>query len=461
MWNRYDILYALAVGLAAPVWLLKASARKKVYKAFAQRMGRVSDRDPKRPAVIIHAVSLGEMNATRGLVRRLAELHRGLQFIISTTTDTGYARAQELYGKDPSAVVVRYPLDFSSGIRRFLDALRPDLVVLMELEVWPNFIRHCQKRGIPVLLVNGRITNGSYRNYRLGRGLIRPTFARLTSVCAQDGVYAQRFVDVGARRERVSVTGTMKFDTATIGDRVEGDAALAEALGLAPEALGAAEPSERVWVCGATGPGEELIVLGAYRKLLGKFPRLRLVIVPRHPQRFDEVAELVGKEGFELIRRSQAQGAAPGGQQKSKMLLPPVILGDTMGELRKFYSLASVVFVGRSLVDLGYRQHGSDMIEAAALAKPVIVGPYTTNFAEAMSRFTAAEAMFVVDDAEQLHESVSVLLSTPAQAAEMGRRAQAVVRQNQGATERHAQIILAQLKHHAFEAWPTVVGEDL
>jgi len=224
----------------------------------------------------------------------------------------------------------------------------------------------------------------------------------------------------------------MKFDTAAIGDRVEGDAELAKSLGLHAE-------DEFTWVCGSTGPGEEEIVLNEYRAVLAKHGRMRLAIIPRHPDRFDEVADLIRQHRFNVIRQSRVAEAV------ESRNVPAVILGDTMGQLRKFYSLADVVFVGRSLVDLGPRQHGSDMIEPAALGKPVIVGPYTGNFAEAMQKFRDARAIVEVADGAALGSAVESLLSTPTEAKEMGQRAQEVVKREKGATLRHAEEVLALL----------------
>jgi 3-deoxy-D-manno-octulosonic-acid transferase len=238
----------------------------------------------------------------------------------------------------------------------------------------------------------------------------------------------------------------MKFDTAQVAERIPGDAELAAAVGLRSAAGWA------IWVCGSTGPGEEEIVLRVYRDLFADWPKLRLAIVPRHPERFDAVAELIQTEGFATRRRSQAGISdlkSPISNLKSEISgsesLPPVVLGDTMGELRKFYSLADVVFVGRSLVDLGPRQHGSDMIEPAALAKPVVVGPWTHNFAEPMNRLRDADAVRIAADPADLRRHLSALLSDPGAAAAMGRRAQDVVRREQGATGRHVEVILEAL----------------
>jgi 3-deoxy-D-manno-octulosonic-acid transferase len=428
--NFYDVAYWIGLGVSSPYWLLRGKSRDKVLRAFRQRMGRMPNRNWQGPCVMIHAVSLGEVNATRALVSMLHRARADLNFVITTTTETGFERAKELYGAAANAVVVRYPLDFSSAVNRTLDAVKPTVVALMELEVWPNFIRECQKRDIRVALINGRMTETSYRNYKWIRPVAASMFRRLAGICVQDQTYADRFVDLGAPMGRVLVTGSMKFDTAQITDRIPGARDLADDLGLR---LGI----DKVWVCGSTGPGEEDAILRVYRSMLMRHPRLRLLIVPRHPERFDEVASIIEEHRFACIRRSSHISAA-----WLNSPIPPVILGDTIGELRKFYSFADVVFVGRTLVDLGPRQHGSDMIEPAALGKPVVVGPFTGNFAEPMSKFVESDAIRVVANEEELERITGVLLSTPDEGLAMAQRAVAVIRKQQGATLRHAEVIL-------------------
>ncbi len=431
----YDVAYGLGVGVAAPWWLARTSARRKVFSAFRERMGRPAPRSLSGPCVFIHAVSNGELGATTALVRLLGEARPELHFVVSTTTASGWSRSAELYGNDPRVIRVRYPLDFSRAVSRVLDQATPSVVVLMELEVWPNFINACDRRHIPVILANGRITEESFRGYRLLRPLTGGMFRRLAAVCAQEERYSERFIELGARPDRVKAVGTMKFDSAHLGERVDGDAALAAAVGIWAD--GVANP---VWVCGSTGPGEEELILKAYRELLGEHPTLRLVIVPRHAPRFDEVAALIRAHGFGVVRRSVPASTAEAGSTG----VPPVILGDTMGELRKFYSVATIVFVGRTLVDLGPRQHGSDMIEPAALAKPIAIGSFTRNFAEPMHCFERDRALRVVKP-ESLRETIGEMLGAREEAMAMGRRAQEVVRRERGATGRHVQTILAEL----------------
>ncbi len=439
MANLYDVAYGLVGGLASPFWLAKPSARRKVLGALHQRMGHVNGRDLSKPALMVHAVSLGEVNATVALLEMLRKQRPDLHLIVSVTTETGLAQATKLYGDWPDLTVIRYPLDFTTAVRRMLDTLRPTAVALMELELWPNFIGQCEARGIPVVLINGRMTPGSFQRYRMARWLVGSMFARLRRVCVQDEANARRFGELGVRPEALSVTGTMKFDTAQVADHVEGQEQLAADLGLQPG-------KERIWVCGSTGPGEEEIILRIFQRMRNQFHDLRLVIVPRKPERFDEVAKLIVQHEFSLLRRSFAsRGPLPNPPPEYRGRgdgAAAVILGDTMGELRKFYAIADVVFVGRSLVDPGEKQRGSDMIEPAALAKPIVVGKYTDNFAQAMERLTEKNAIEIAEDEMDLEQRIVKLLNEPSTASAMAASARQVVVAQQGATARHVDMIL-------------------
>lgn len=454
-----DAAYFAGLVLASPYWLLKPSARKKVLLALRDRMGSPPPSPPpssptsppapfhnstvapsptatpahgRRPVtVLIHSVSLGEINATRSLVEELLARQSDLRIVVTSTTTTGFARAQEVYGAHPRITVDRYPLDLTHAVARLLDRHRPDAVVLMELELWPNFLRICRRRDTPVLVVNGRLTTHSLSRYRLIGPLARSMMRSLTLVCAQDDTYRQRFVAVGADPARVVVTGNMKFDTAQFSVPPEKVEALRVALGLSP--------GEALLVCGSTGPGEEELLLRVYRTLLNEHPGLRLALVPRKPERFDEVAALVESHNFPLLRRSQT---LPTSVSPPPDTARPVLLGDTLGELRHFYALATVVFVGRSLVDLGPRQHGSDMIEPAALARPVIVGPHTHNFADAMHLLRAHRAVVEVGTETGLTNEVHALLADAAARDRLGEAARQTVLEGRGATTRHADRIL-------------------
>jgi len=433
--NLYDLAYATGLVIAAPFWMIKSSARRKVCSALRGRMSRDVPTRTAGPCVMIHAVSVGEVHVVPALIAELKQRAPGLQFIVSTTTETGAERAKQLFANEVDVTLIRFPLDFSGSISRVLERLKPGVVVLMELELWPNFMRQCRARSIPVVVANGRITPPSFRRYRRAALFTKGMFASLTAAAVQDETYAGLFRQLGVPDDRVKVLGTMKFDSATLADKITGDDQLAAEVGLRPG-------EETIWVCGSTGRGEEQIILDVYQKLLAAHPTLRLAIIPRHPPRFNEVANLIRAAGFNCVRRSTSgQHPTPNNQQAT------VVLGDTMGELRKFYSFATVVFVGRSLVDLGPRQHGSDMIEPAALAKPVIVGPFTGNFDMPIRLLREADAISIVQDASMLHAAVDALLKDGARRYSVGRRAQDVVRGAQGATARHAGLIMKFLGH--------------
>lgn len=422
--TAYDIAYLAFAPLALPAMLLP-KARAKTLNALRTRRGEMPARDAG-PCVLIHAVSVGELNAARGLVDQLRNRVADVQIVITTTTQAGMARARELHADRPGFRVVRFPLDFSWRVDRLLDRARPDVVVLMELELWPNWMKRCKQREIPVVLANGRITEPSFRRYKMLGAVTSRMFARLSFAFAQDQTFAGRFAGLGVPADRLSIGGSMKFDAAHIGADVPGSDALAAETGLN-------RSSDRVLVCGSTGPGEEEICLDVYRSLKQRYPSLRLVIVPRKPERFDEVARLIESRGFSCGRRS-------------KRTTGEIVLIDTIGELRKAYALAEVVFVGRSLVDLGPRQHGSDMIEPSALAKPVVVGPFTGNFDQAVRAFVAADAMRVVGDAASLEAVLGEWLGRPEESAGVGRRAQDVVRASQGATARLTDWVVNRLQ---------------
>ncbi len=385
-------------------------------KLFGPRNGLRSDGGRKR--IWVHAVSLGEINAARGIIDGLGSRFPDHQVVISTTTDTGYERACSLYGEGR---VFRYPLDFSWTIKRALKRINPAMIVLVELEVWFNLVTIAARREIPVCVVNGRLTERSCRRLAMIGFLTRKMFTPLSWVGAQDASTAKRFVSLGVPSERVSVAGSVKWDTAMVADRITGQDELAASMGI--------DQAKPLWVCGSTGPGEELIILRAYAGMKKSHPDLQLAIIPRKPERFDQVADLIEKAGFSCLRRSSSSDGTnpPVGSDKT-----PVLLGDTMGELRKFYSLANVVFVGRSLVPMG----GSDPMEVAALAKPILVGPHMENFAQPTELLAAGGGLIQLSGAEGLTAAVKELLADQSQTSRKGGNARQVVLNQQGATGR-------------------------
>jgi len=419
-----NLCYLLAGAVYLPHLLYGMVVLKKNRRGWRERRGHLRDLPADRPRIWIHAVSLGEMNATRSLVARLREMRPDCQLVISTTTDTGYARGGELY---PDLYVFRYPVDLSWVVRRALERIKPSLIVLVELELWHNLGLLAQRRGVPVVVFNGRLSKHSLRRFGFLRGLARPMFARLAWVGAQDATYARRFEALGVAPQRVCITGSVKYDTAPTDPNVPGLDELRSDLGLSA--------NEVLWVCGSTGPGEEEIILRAYADLLRDGPQLRLVIVPRKPERFDEVGRLIERTGHGCWRRS-----APASRSICELDQPgrpAIALGDTMGELRKFYALGGVIFVGRSLVPMG----GSDVIEAAALSKPILVGPYVQNFADAVDQLKRRQAILMTD-ADSLAADVRRVLNDGALGQNLSCNARAVVQDNLGATQRTVAALL-------------------
>jgi 3-deoxy-D-manno-octulosonic-acid transferase len=429
MKRRYDLLYAIGALVSSPVLaigLLKTGKWRTDWKGRFGRIPTLAEDD--RPTLVLHGVSVGEINATRELVARLeASESPSVRVVISATTNTGFDRAKELYG-DRHAVV-RFPFDFSWMVGRFLDRLRPQVLALMELEVWPNLAQACCSRGIPLAVINGRLSDSSFGTYRWARRWIRPMFQDLTAVAAQTEEYAQRFRELGTPADRVTVTDTMKWDTVRFVDEVPGALELGAALGV--------DPSLPLVVAGSTGPGEEA-------RLIAERPEgVQLLLVPRKPERFDEVARLAPG----IVRRSErpdgfirtdgaGQTIGGGGSEDVPQSL---FLLDTMGELTKAYALADVAVVGRSFVPLG----GSDPIEPVALGKATVVGPRHENFREVVSVLETVGGIRVTD---RPMTAVSELLGAPDEARAMAEAGRDVIRKRQGATERHAELLLGLLR---------------
>jgi len=418
-----DLLYLFAFAAYSPVIIYRAARHNRYRSGWGQRFGRIRRRTPEKKCIWIHAVSVGEINAAKTVVLELEKRFGNFEIVISTTTDTGFARASGLFSEKHE--VFYFPFDFSWVMRRAFGNIRPAICLLMELEVWPNFVGAAYRRNVPVVVVNGRISRKSFSGYKRIRLFAKGVFRKVSLVLAQTDEYAQRFREIGVVAENVVVTGSLKYDTAQITDKVEGTDVLATELGIG---------DEKLWVAGATGPGEEEIMLDVFKHLIrpGQFKDLRLVIVPRKPERFDEVAQKITEAGFEFVRYSRIKDA--NGEPPEKV---PVILGDTMGDLRKFYCLASVLFVGRSLVPMG----GSDMMEAAALGKCTIFGPHAFNFEQTVDALLADGGAIMVKDQQGLLDAMQKCLGEPEFADRIARNGREVIRKNQGATAKSIEQI--------------------
>ncbi|MEX0884822.1 MAG: glycosyltransferase N-terminal domain-containing protein [Phycisphaeraceae bacterium] len=427
-----DLAYAAAAVVSAPIWATRMLRTGKHRTDWAGRFGHIAARPKSEirnaislspapspspsppPALLIHAVSVGEVNAIRGLVAGLAAARPDVRVVICSTTDTGHARATQLFGERHE--VVRYPLDFSFAVRRFLDGVRPDVVALTELELWPNFVSACRRRGIAVCVVNGRLSDRSFKRYRLARPLLRGTFASLDAAAVQTPVYAERFRQMGTPADRVRVLDSMKWDNASIADEVPGADELAAAMGI--------DRSRPLIAAGSTGPGEEAM-------LINTCPReAQLLVAPRRPERFDEVTRLVPG----VVRRT----AHADGTHREPAVEQRFFLLDTLGELRKAYALADVCVVGRSFLGL----YGSDPTEPIALGKPTVIGPHHADFADMVTALADAGGLIVTDEPGA---TAATLLADRARADGLAERGRATIRQRQGATQRHVELLLSLL----------------
>jgi 3-deoxy-D-manno-octulosonic-acid transferase len=407
----YDLGWLIAILVASPWWVLRCATDARFAAMARARLGAglpPTPRPGERRRILIHGVSVGEIKAAQSLVRGLAAARPDLEVVISTTTHTGLDVARKLY---PALRVVRFPLDLTFVVRRFLRRVDPVCVVLVELEIWPNFLRESNRLGIPVAVVNGRITGRSFGRYRLFRGLL-PQFNRITLFCVQDEDYARRFEDLVGDRDRLLVTGNVKADGLPVGV-VEPAPELRVLLG--------ARAGQRTLVAGSTHEPEERLVAEACGRAA---PGARLILVPRHPERCAPLARDLAANGSapQLLSRLRA-GEAPDPARTAVV--------DTMGELEQVYALADLVYVGGSLV----RHGGQNVLEPAAQGKPVVHGPHVWNFAQEAALLEKAGASRRVDDPAGLERALADLLGDDAARARMAKAGIAAVAAQRGATE--------------------------
>jgi 3-deoxy-D-manno-octulosonic-acid transferase len=416
----YSFLYsaALCVGMlvSLPYWLFQMARHGKYRKGLAERLGRLPARlrlpREREPVIWVHAVSVGEVLAVAGLVEDLQQRFTRHRIFISTTTDTGQTLARERFGE---ANVFYFPMDFAFAIRPYLRVLRPQMVVIAETEFWPNFMRLAHASGARIAVVNARISDRSWPSYRRFRGLLRRLLANVDLFLAQTTEDAVRLQDIGARPERVRVTGNLKFDILA-----PAPPAIVERVRKSITATGAAP----VLVCGSTVDGEEPLLLKAFENLLVQHPRAVMILAPRHPERFPAVAALLEQMSIRFCRRSVWH---------SEPLTGGVFLLDTIGELAALYALADIAFVGGSLVPRG----GHNIIEPAQHGVAIVVGNHTENFRDIVSLFRSRDAVRIVGPAE-LPLVLLELLSNDAERIALGQRAAETMRSQIGATVRTA-----------------------
>ncbi|WGT33650.1 lipid IV(A) 3-deoxy-D-manno-octulosonic acid transferase [Pseudomonas atacamensis] len=410
-------LYTALFYLGLPLVAIRLWLRARKAPAYAKRIGErfTLGMPTLQPGGIwVHAVSVGESIAAAPMIRALLERYPALPITVTCMTPTGSERIQALFANEARIQHCYLPYDLPCAAARFLDRVQPKLAVIMETELWPNHIHQCAKRGIPVALANGRLSQRSAKGYGRFSKLTAPMLAEMSLLAVQTEAEAQRFRDLGARPESVEVTGSIKFDL-TIDPQL---------LQRATELRSQWQAQDRpVWIAASTHEGEDEVVLDAHRRLLANHPDALLILVPRHPERFNSVFELCQREGSATVRRST--GANVDAQTR-------VLLGDTMGELLFLYALADSAFVGGSLVPNG----GHNLLEPAALAKPVLSGPHLFNFLDIAAQLREAGALAEVDDAEGLAVEVQRLFELPRDAQRMAEAGLAVMRRNQGALQR-------------------------
>ena len=424
-----NFAYLTLILILSP-WLVYSAVRKGKYregyaaKLFGQVPLRPSDSmdgpvERRRPCVWLHAVSVGEVNLLATTIERLRRARPDLCCVVSTTTMTGYALAVTRYA---DLSVFYCPLDFSWAVRRAMRRIRPDLLVLAELELWPNLVRAAREHGAKVAIINGRLSDDSYRGYSYIRPLIAWLLRGIEVIGAQDDQTAERFLALGARRETVHVTGSLKYDGAQTNRDNPATARLRRLAGIAADDV--------VFLAGSTGDPEESLALAAYQQLAPLYPALRLILVPRHADRFDAVATTLQRASVRFQRRSRLErdGADP---------LARVLLVDAIGELGAWWGTAAVAYVGGSMSGRG----GQNMIEPSAYGAAVAFGPDTRNFRDVVSSLIAAEAAVVVEDGAELTAFVRRCLAEPDHAAALGRRAQSLVESQLGGVDRTIRLI--------------------
>ncbi|WP_277587723.1 lipid IV(A) 3-deoxy-D-manno-octulosonic acid transferase [Pseudomonas chlororaphis] len=410
-------LYTALFYLGLPLVAIRLWLRARKAPAYARRIGeRFSWGLPAmQPGGIwVHAVSVGESIAAAPMIRALLARYPQMPITVTCMTPTGSERIQALFANEPRIQHCYLPYDLPCAAARFLDRVRPKLAVIMETELWPNHIHQCAKRGIPVALANGRLSERSARGYGRFARLTAPMLAEMSLFAVQTEAEAERFRQLGARPQTVEVTGSIKFDL-SIDPQL-----LVRASELREQWQAGERP---VWIAASTHEGEDAVVLDAHRQLLASHPDALLILVPRHPERFNPVFELCRQQGFETIRRSSAEPVSAS---------TSVLLGDTMGELLFLYALADSAFVGGSLVPNG----GHNLLEPAALSKPVLSGPHLFNFLEIATMLREAGALQEVDDAHGLAVAVQRLFELPRDAQKMADAGLRVMRSNQGALQR-------------------------
>ncbi len=421
-----NAVYFTALVFLAPLIAWNSLRTGKYREGYREKIiGLVPRRDGDATCVWIHAVSVGEVNLLATILRELRGAHPAWQFFVSTTSRAGHELARKKYA---DLAVFYCPLDFSWAVRNAMRRIRPTLLILAELEIWPNLIAAAKEHGARVAIINGRLSDKSFPGYRRIRPLVAGVLRQIDLIAAQNDESAERFRVLGAPPDRVHVTGSLKYDGAHTDRGNPRTTALRQLAGLGED--------EIVFLAGSTQNPEEQIAIDIFRRLAPQHPRLRLILVPRHPERFEAVAKLLESSSLSWLRRSQLTATySPLATRHSP--LSPILLIDTVGELAAWWGTAQIAFVGGSFGTRG----GQNMIEPAAYGAAVSFGPNTRNFRDITAALLAADAAVEVRDASELESFVRRCLDEPDFAIALGRRAQILVENQLGATSRTAALL--------------------
>jgi 3-deoxy-D-manno-octulosonic-acid transferase len=405
------VLYTALLYLLAPLVLIHLALRglrsPEYRQCWTERFGAIHPAVGER-VIWVHAVSVGEVQAAESMIRALLDLYPEYSILMTTVTPTGEAHVAELF--DGEVAHVYAPYDLPDVVSRFIDRVRPRLAIVMETELWPNLFRACRRRNIPLLLVNARLSDKSLAGYRRFRGLIGKTLEAVTQIAARTPLDAERFVSLGAAPDRISVSGNLKFELHIPAGLHEKAAQLRQEWGV----------NRPVWIAGSTHEGEDELILDVFRDIRKTIGDCLLVLVPRHPERFAAVAALCRQRGYRGVLRSERLPCEAD---------TAVFIGDSMGELLMFYAAADVAFVGGSLVDAG----GHNMLEPAALGKPVVTGPHVDNFSGVCDLLLTAGACRQVMNPAELQDTVRRWLQDSEERHRVGDRGRVAVEQNRGA----------------------------
>lgn len=431
MRTLYNLLLTLGVILGSPFYMLKLWRRGNWKQGFRQRFGRFNSKVKQsitnRHVMWIHAVSVGEVNLVIRLIDEIERRLPNLKIVVSTTTTTGMAELRRRV--PPHVEKIYYPIDRKKWVQRALGTIHPEAIVLVEAEIWPNFLWRARQMNIPTFLINARISDKSFRGYKRWRSIFWGLFGGLSRVCCPTESDAAKLREIGCRPDAIHVVGNLKFDTAATPARHGLKTRdLLDDLGVSADAP--------VFLGGSTHDGEEVLLAKTWLKLRERFPELFLILVPRHHERAREAGRAVRGLGLKTVYRTDLRkGRLPDGKVDCLVV-------NTTGELKAFYEVASVVFVGKTLTARG----GQNPIEPAALGKAVVFGPNMQNFRAIVPEFLAADAVCQVKSARELEDAVGKLLADPARCRELGARARQVVEKNIGAISRTVDIIAERLK---------------